>query len=191
LSTLASTIPAGCTPDGGSIGSCSSTRAELPQVARNLYCPPLKCSPSTLAREMRPSCGAGVNPPGSPTPTRSTTDAPLLGERFCSRLSPFQISAAKAPPGAALKLSSRMWFFCVNSAHVGAFILSLSEPSRPSSHIYSRSLELCFFLLWPRHSLETPPYSYFHFNWSGLLSALAARGILSPYTLLIRLRTLW
>lgn len=133
-------------------------------------------SPSTCLSEApgRRSSRAGISvlqPYPQPLPHHC-----YFGRTPLSKLSPFQIAAAKAPPEAVLKPTSQKWFLCVNlpyviPSHCHSRMCSLR------SHIFSRSLKLCFFLLWPRHSLETPPYSYhsFFYYWSGLLSALAAR----------------
>jgi hypothetical protein len=125
------------------------------------------------------------------TPHHSTATNSLLDKRHCSRLSLFQISAAKAPSDVAFKsqticpgerLSLRRHCTC-HPHHIST--LGSLHSALSFIRITPRSL----FLLTLASSLfGSSPYILFYFQfflsyWSGLLSALAARDHTSPYIL--------
>lgn len=143
-----------------------SVSSALPQPQASSRCsnrPASICASSTAATAMRlegsPARLAVLFAPPSPPllapPTPAalyrayypphTHRAPPLGERLSPKLSPFQISAAKAPPDAALKPSASGSF--ASTAHMSSHLPSSPHgnlQTRLVFHIVSRPLELTF-----------------------------------------------
>ncbi|KAF2738785.1 hypothetical protein EJ04DRAFT_26466 [Polyplosphaeria fusca] len=153
--------------------------------------PVSKCTPGQVAARELARRGPGalftplVAPPIPAALYRAYTPPqrpPPLGERLSPKLSPFQISAAKARPDAALKPSASGSF--ASTAHMSSHLPSSPHgnlQTRLVFHIVSRPLELTFLYfglvtLYSPALLFPPVHSLAHR--SGLLSALAAKGTL-------------
>ncbi|KAF2795206.1 hypothetical protein K505DRAFT_16055 [Melanomma pulvis-pyrius CBS 109.77] len=179
-----------------------SGRASTARALRGLSIMATALPQSQGPAQMRPSCGASAvrvpsqrglaalhsHPsPSSPAPSSTPPPHPSpsstpLGERLCPKLSPFQISAAKAPPG-VLSNQAPMWFPSspLPTCHLISLLLFGNPQTRVLSYRPSVPQAVLPFTL--ASSLFRSPALLFllfilFIYWSGLLSALAAKGTL-------------